>query len=165
MSSTPSRALLDRLFPDRLLAVLSWVLLVVVIVAVARGQHDWAQVSRPVWFHLLTLGVVLALTPVILSRRKGDDRHRQLGWIWTAAMFSTAIFSLAITPVGGGLFSPISILSVLVLIMVPHLILRARAHDVKSHRSTVRGLVIGALLIAGFFTFPFDRLLGHWLFG
>jgi len=29
----------------------------------------------------------------------------------------------------------------------------------------VRGLIIGALLIAGFFTFPFHRLLGHWLFG
>ena len=28
----------------------------------------------------------------------------------------------------------------------------------------VRGLVIGALLIAGFFTFPFNRLLGSWLF-
>jgi hypothetical protein len=25
-------------------------------------------------------------------------------------------------------------------------------------------LATGALLIAGFFTFPFDRLLGHWLF-
>ena len=24
---------------------------------------------------------------------------------------------------------------------------------------------VGALLIAGFFTFPFHRLLGHWLFG
>jgi hypothetical protein len=25
-------------------------------------------------------------------------------------------------------------------------------------------MVLGALLIAGFFTFPFNRLLGHWLF-
>ena len=25
--------------------------------------------------------------------------------------------------------------------------------------------ITGALLVAGFFTFPFDRLLGHWLFG
>lgn len=25
--------------------------------------------------------------------------------------------------------------------------------------------IIGALLLAGFFTFPFDRLLGRWLFG
>jgi len=28
-----------------------------------------------------------------------------------------------------------------------------------------RFLAVGALLIAGFFTFPFDRPLGRWLFG
>ena len=32
------------------------------------------------------------------------------------------------------------------------------------HRGSVRGMVTGALLVAGFFTFPFDRMLGHWLF-
>jgi uncharacterized membrane protein len=56
-------------------------------------------------------------------------------------------------------------LSLFVLVMVPRLILQARAHNVAGHRSTVRGLVIGALLIAGFFTFPFNRLLGQWLLG
>jgi uncharacterized membrane protein len=35
---------------------------------------------------------------------------------------------------------------------------------VKRHRRSVRAMVTGALLIAGFFTFPFNRLLGHWLF-
>jgi uncharacterized membrane protein len=29
----------------------------------------------------------------------------------------------------------------------------------------VRGMVTGALLVAGFFTFPFGRMLGAWLFG
>jgi uncharacterized membrane protein len=33
------------------------------------------------------------------------------------------------------------------------------------HRRGIRAMVLGALLIAGFFTFPFDRLLGRWLFG
>jgi uncharacterized membrane protein len=64
-----------------------------------------------------------------------------------------------------GHFSPIHILSVLVIVLVPMLIRAARRHDVARHRRTVRGIVIGALLVAGFFTFPFDRLLGHWLFG
>ena len=36
----------------------------------------------------------------------------------------------------------------------------ARTHKVALHRSSVRGMVTGALLIAGFFTFPFGRLLG-----
>ena len=42
---------------------------------------------------------------------------------------------------------------------------RARTHRVAAHRRSIRGIVIGALLVAGFFTFPFDRLLGSWLFG
>jgi uncharacterized membrane protein len=41
----------------------------------------------------------------------------------------------------------------------------ARTHRYAAHRRAVRGMVTGALLIAGFFTFPFGRLLGHWLFG
>jgi uncharacterized membrane protein len=49
--------------------------------------------------------------------------------------------------------------------MAPRVWLTARAHNVVGHRATVRGLVTGALIIAGYFTFPFDRMLGHWLFG
>ena len=64
----------------------------------------------------------------------------------------------------GRLFSPIAILSVFVMVQVPRVVTHARAHNVARHRGNVRGLVIGALLIAGFFTFPFNRLLGHWLF-
>ena len=41
----------------------------------------------------------------------------------------------------------------------------ARRHDIARHRKIVRGMVTGALLIAGFFTFPFHRLLGQWLLG
>ena len=162
----PARpSLLDRLLPDRVLGALAWALLAVVIVAVARGHADWAKVPRTIWFHLATTAVVLVLTPVMLTRRKGDRRHRQLGWIWAGAMWATALFSLTIPPAGGRLVSPIALLSVFVLVMVPRLILQARAHNVTGHRSTVRGLVIGALLVAGFFTFPFNRLLGQWLFG
>ena len=80
-------------------------------------------------------------------------------------MWAPALFSLTVPPANGRLVSPIALLSVFVLVMVPRLILQARAHNVTGHRSTVRGLVIGALLIAGFFTFPFNRLLGQWLFG
>ena len=156
---------LDRLLPDRLLGALALALLLVVAVAVARGHAEWAQVPRAIWLHLFTVAIVLALTPVILLRRKGDRRHRQLGWVWATAMVGTALISLAITPVGGRLVSPITLLSILVLVLVPRLVLQARAHDVVQHRASVRGLVIGALLLAGFFTFPFDRLLGHWLFG
>jgi uncharacterized membrane protein len=49
--------------------------------------------------------------------------------------------------------------------LVPVIVISARRHQHAQHRGAVRGMVSGALLIAGFFTFAPDRLLGGWLFG
>ena len=64
-----------------------------------------------------------------------------------------------------GGFSLIHILSIWTLIQVPLIVIRARQHNIARHRAAVHGMVVGALLIAGFFTFPFDRMLGEMLFG
>ena len=149
---------------ERGLAYAAMALLAAVVIALARGFGQWSHVPALVWAHLLTMMVALALTPVILLRRRGDRRHRTLGTIWVAAMIATAAISLFVHVSGPGRFSFIHILSVWVLIQVPVIWWSARTHNVAKHRGSVRGMVIGALLIAGFFTFPFDRLLGHWLF-
>ncbi|WP_174291764.1 hypothetical protein [Sphingomonas bacterium] len=153
----------DRL--ERVLGYAAVLLLAAVMVALARGYGQWRLVPALIWAHLLTIIVALALTPVILLRRRGDRRHRTLGQIWVAAMIATAVLSLFVHESGPGRFSVIHIISVWVLIQVPLIWWTARTHRVVRHRRGVRGLVIGSLLIAGFFTFPFDRLLGHWLFG
>lgn len=80
-------------------------------------------------------------------------------------MLLAALVSLTIRLNKDGSFSVIHILSVYVLVMVPRFVWQARTHQVARHRSGVRGMVIGALLVAGFFTFPFGRLLGRWLLG
>ena len=118
-----------------------------------------------IWVHLATILVALLLTPVLLWRRRGDTRHRVYGYVWSGAMMLTALDSLFVHGNGPGRFSLIHVLSLFTLVMVPVLVLAARRHNAARHRRTVRGLIIGALLMAGFFTFPFDRLLGHWLFG
>lgn len=140
-------------------------LLAAVVIALARGTAEWNRVPALAWAHLLTIIVALALTPVILLRRRGDRRHRRLGTVWVAAMIATAAISLFVHVSGSGRFSPIHILSVWTLIQVPIIWWSARTHNVARHRGSVRGMVIGALLIAGFFTFPFNRPLGHWLMG
>lgn len=174
MATTATQAVrqgwLERLLPNQLLAVASAILFACAVVAVAKGRADWAQVPLLVWVHLASILVATGLTPVMLLRRKGDGRHRKLGYVWVGAMLLTAITSLFFnTGVNGGWgvftgdFSFIHILSVFVLLMVPVIVARARRHDRSGHESAVRGMVIGALLVAGFFTFPFNRLLGHWL--
>ena len=150
---------------ERGLAVVAIVLIVAVVAALFRGQAHWREVPPFVWAHIATILVALALTPVILLGRRGDRRHRGLGSIWVVAMLLTAVLSFRIRMSNTGGFSPIHILSIWVLIQAPILWHTARTHQVARHRRNVRGLVTGAVLIAGFFTFPFDRLLGHWLFG
>jgi uncharacterized membrane protein len=150
---------------ERVLAVAAGLLLLVVIAALARGYPRWGQVPTFVWGHLATIMVALALTPIMLLRRRGDALHRQLGTLWVAAMILTALDSFLVRNANHGSFSFIHLLSIWVLIQVPIIWWSARTHNVRQHRSSVRGMVTGALLIAGFFTFPFNRMLGQFLFG
>lgn len=149
---------------ERALAYLALLLLAVVLFAIGRGAAQWQLVPTVVWFHLATILVALALTPVLLLQPRGSKRHRRLGWLWATAMFATAIGSLFIRRATGSGWSPIHVLSALTIVLVPWLILRARRHDVPGHRRGVRGTVTGALILAGFFTLPFGRMLGTWLF-
>lgn len=150
---------------ERLLAIGSIIMLGFVVAAILRGQASWPRVPLTLWIHLATMITALALTPVMLLRRRGDRPHRVLGTIWVAAMLLTALDTLLLRLVNHGGFSIIHLLSLWVLIQVPLIWWSARTHNVRRHRSAVRGMVFGALLIAGFFTFPFNRLLGQWLFG
>ncbi|OYY92018.1 MAG: hypothetical protein B7Y45_00550 [Sphingomonas sp. 28-66-16] len=164
----PKRGAAKSLAPDgfeRVLAIGALVLLGFVLAALIRGRPYWGQIPTMVWLHLATMTVALGLTPVMLLRRRGDRPHRALGTIWVAAMVLTALISFGIRSVNHGGFSIIHILSVWVLIQVPLIWWSARTHRVAQHRSSVRGMVTGALLIAGFFTFPFNRMLGQFLFG
>jgi uncharacterized membrane protein len=150
---------------DRILAAAATVLLGFVLAALWRGRGEWHQIPLVVWLHLATIVAAVALTPLMLLRRRGDRLHRRLGWVWAAAMALTALFSFGVRGINQGGFSLIHILSAWTLIQVPLIVRAARRHEHAKHRAAVRGMVIGALLVAGFFTVPFDRLMGRWLFG
>ena len=150
---------------DRVLAGAAALLAVAVVTAVARGRSEWSSVPLLVWPHIATILLAVVLTPVMLLRRRGDRLHRRLGYVWVTAMALTAAITFGIRDINEGAFSPIHLLSVMTLMLLPLLVWFARRHQHARHRAAVRGMVTGALLIAGFFTFPFDRLLGHWLFG
>lgn len=149
---------------EKFLAAGAVILFGFVIAALFRGRSEWGQVPLMVWPHLGSIMIAVGLTPVMLLRRRGDRLHRRLGWLWASAMVLTAAASLFVRDINPGGFSIIHILSVWTLIQVPVIVIAARQHEIARHRRAVRGMVTGALLIAGFFTFPFDRMLGHWLF-
>jgi len=163
-----SKARPKSLTPDgyeRFLAFAAIALLATILIALVRGHAEWGKIPWTVWAHLSTVLVAVALTPVILLRRRGDARHRLLGRIWVAALIATAALSFAVRGINHGQLSYIHLLSAFTLVQVPLLWWSARNHKVAAHRTAVRGMVTGGLLVAGFFTFPFGRLLGHWLLG
>ena len=150
---------------DRALAVASALLAGAVVAALIRGRSEWGEVPLLVWPHIATILVALLLTPVMLVRRRGDRLHRRLGYVWVALMAVTAAVSFGIRDINEGALSPIHILSAFTLGALPLIVWFARRHQHARHRNMIRGMVVGALLTAGFFTFPFDRMLGRWLFG
>lgn len=149
---------------ERVLSVGAVILLIAVATALYKGRSHWSSVPSNIWAHLITILIAVALTPFMLLRQRGTTSHRQLGWVWASGMVLTALASLLVRNANHGGFSIIHMLSIWTLFQVPLIIWSARTHNLTRHRRSVHAMVTGALLIAGFFTFPFDRLLGHWLF-
>ena len=131
--------------------------------AIWRGRAELALVPVTYPVHFGTLAIALALTPVLLLRAKGDRAHRIMGYVWIVAMVTTAIDTFFIRDLNDGGFSLIHLLSILTLFVCWRIVASARAGNHLAHRGHVRGIVIGALLVAGFFTFMFNRLFAQWI--
>ncbi|MFM5893240.1 MAG: DUF2306 domain-containing protein [Novosphingobium sp.] len=162
MNSTAVKPLTSDTY-ERALAFAASALFVIAAFAVAKGHEQWGRVPAIIWLHLGTIALALGLTPVLLLRRRGDSRHRLLGWIWAGAMFTTAALTFFVRVINPGHLSPIHLLSFLTIVAVPRLVLQARGHRITQHRRGVRTVVTFALLLAGVLTFPFGRMLGVWL--
>ena len=107
-----------------------------------------------------TIGIVQLAAP------KGTIPHRLIGWSWTALMLSVAVSSFFIHQIRlWGPWSPIHLLSILVLVTLPLAVLHARRQEVRQHRTAMLMLFSGALVIAGAFTFLPGRIMHAVAFG
>lgn len=155
---------LEPTWLERLLALICGLLALTVAVAVIKGAPQWPLIGPMIWAHLATVMLAVVLTPAILLMQRGTPRHRVMGAVWMAAMLTTAIVSLFVRTIRPGHLSPIHFFSFLVLVTVPRALWFAHTHQIDKHRRAILSTIIGALLIAGWLTFPFGRLLGRWLF-
>lgn len=64
-----------------------------------------------------------------------------------------------------GLFSPIHLLSIFTLVMLPLAVWRAHTHRVTDHRPIMILLFTGALVVAGLFTLVPGRIMHQVFFG
>jgi uncharacterized membrane protein len=114
----------------------------------------------PIPLHAIAAMAAFVLGVVQLAAPKGTLPHRTLGWIWVLLMALVAVSSFWIHQIRLlGPWSPIHLLSIFTLVMLPLGVWRAHRHDVNAHRWTMIGIFTGALVIAGAFTLVPGRIM------
>jgi uncharacterized membrane protein len=123
------------------------------------------EVPPVIQIHLLAALAAFVIGTIQIFGPKGTGLHRILGWTWVIFMMTVAVSSLFIKIINHGQFSFIHILSGITLVAVPVLVYAARKKDIRTHRKQAINLYIGALLVAGLFTFLPGRLMWQMVFG
>jgi len=116
--------------------------------------------------HAFAAMAAFALGVVQLAAPKGTLPHRALGWIWVSVMVLVALSSFWIHQIRLlGPWSPIHLLSIFTLVMLPLGVWMAHRHQVIPHRRIMPSLFAGALVIAGLFTLVPGRIMHAVAFG
>ena len=122
--------------------------------APAISLHAFAAMSA------FVLGLVQFAAP------KGTLPHRTIGWVWVLLMLAVAISSFWVHQIRlVGPWSPIHLISIFVLIMLPLAVWRAHRHQVSEHRRAMIAIFSGALVVAGLFTLLPGRVMHAVVFG
>jgi len=120
----------------------------------------------PIPWHAFAAFAALAIGGAQLALPKGTTRHRVMGYAWAGLMLVIAISSFWIQQIRLiGPFSPIHILSIIVLITVPLAVWHAHRHRVAKHRRVMISLYVFALIGAGVFTLLPGRIMHAVVFG
>jgi uncharacterized membrane protein len=124
------------------------------------------QASPAIQIHAFAAITAFVLGVVQLAAPKGTLPHRTLGGVWVALMLVVCISSFFIHELRlWGEWSPIHLLSIYTLALLPFAVLAAHRHDVIRHRRRMLGLFLGALVIAGLFTLWPGRIMYQVVFG
>jgi uncharacterized membrane protein len=122
--------------------------------------------SPAIQIHAYAALAAFVLGLVQLARVKGTASHRALGYVWVALMLIIALSSFWIHELRlWGPWSPIHLLSIFTLVMLPYGIAMARMGIVRGHKLTMLGLFGGALIVAGLFTLAPGRIMYQLVFG
>jgi uncharacterized membrane protein len=110
--------------------------------------------------HAFAAIAAFAVGLVQFTAPKGTIPHRLIGWSWITLILSVAVSSLFIHTIRlWGPWSPIHLLSIFTLASLPIAAMHAHRHDVRRHRRAMTAVFVGALVIAGIFTFLPGRIM------
>ena len=124
------------------------------------------EASLAIQLHAAAAVLAFLLGGMILFRRKGDRLHRMGGRVWVGLMLVVCISSFFIHTIRMfGPWSPIHLLSLGTLVSLAWGVGLARSRRIMEHRRTMQGTYVGALVLAGFFTFMPGRIMHEVFFG
>lgn len=119
--------------------------------------------------HIVTVVPCIFLGAYLFIRSKGTPGHRFIGKIYMSLMLITASITLfmpaAVGPQFLGHFGFIHLFSILTLYSIPTAILAIKRGNVRKHKIKLTLLYIGAIVIAGGFTFAPGRYMHELFFG
>ena len=122
--------------------------------------------SPAIQLHAAAASAAFALGLVQFAAPKGTLPHRTVGWIWVALMVVVSVTAFWIHQIRlWGPWSPIHLLAIFTLVMLPLAVLHAHRHQVTRHRTAMISIFAGALVIAGLFTFVPGRIMHAVAFG
>ncbi len=122
--------------------------------------------SPAIQLHAFAAMSAFVLGSVQLAAPKGTMPHRTVGWVWVVLMLVVSVSAFFIHELRiWGPWSPIHLLAIFTLLMLPLAVWRAHTHAVAQHRQVMLGLFLGALVIAGLFTFLPGRIMHAVAFG
>ena len=125
-----------------------------------------SDASLPIKIHLATVIPAFFIGGwLIFFSTKGARLHRAFGVIYLVLMTLTAIDAFFVRVLDLGHLSWIHLFIPLTLYGVIGSILALRRHDIAAHKRAMVGTYVGALLIAGAFTFMPGRLMHAIFFG
>jgi uncharacterized membrane protein len=118
------------------------------------------QATLAIQIHTLAAILAFFLGGIVLFRRKGDRLHRLGGQAWVALMLAVAITSFFIHTIRlVGIWSPIHLLSIYTIWYLARGVWLARAGRIGEHRAIMQQIYLGALIVAGAFTFMPGRIM------
>ena len=116
--------------------------------------------------HALAAMAAFVLGVIQLAGPKGTLPHRTIGWVWVLLMLAVALSSFWIHTIRlWGPWSPIHLLSIFTLTMLPLGVWYAHRHRVVDHRRVMIGVFSGALVVAGLLTLLPGRIMHMVVFG
>ncbi|MGB3723995.1 MAG: DUF2306 domain-containing protein [Pacificimonas sp.] len=155
---------------DAVIGVSGMALTVIALMALMRGGLGISEMSLwrlppAVLFHIFTIVPAIPLGAYVFVARKGTKQHRLAGRIWCLLMFATAISTIFIRTSPDGAMSWIHTFTFMTMASIPLGIWAAMTRRYKLHERVFLQLYIGAVLVAGGFTFLPGRTMFQLAFG